>query len=287
MNNTVDNKIAWLCLKCSLLLLFVLLVEFVLSTYTYLPLPVSIWKWIPVNGELTPAIKFVLRGLVGIVGSLWLFEVNMIIMAPFLALLSTLILSIEECNGIYNRNMTLSAVFAAIAIAYIVQYFRPNQNFLAYNRVQIPTQIIAATYTLSGLSKLYASGFAWVNSGKYFELQVLKSYFSKYYSYGDPSFLTEGHVKAGLIEHNTGLLTLLLCFTLVLELSAFVLIVFPKWTKYYGLLLIAMHIGIFVMMEIYILGVIAPMIIVLFNPLYLLISTVQRIKNKLYAFKNA
>jgi hypothetical protein len=270
------NK-AWFCLKLALVFFWLPLVFQVLNNYSNISLPVSIWKWIPLTGQLPSIVKPILSALSVIIAGMWLFEKKMTLIAPTLAFLSILILSIEESNGIYNRFMTFSAVFAAIAVAYILQYYRPN-NTLDNNRLQFPTQIIAATYVLSGLSKLKAAGFAWVTSGKYFALQVMKAHFSNYYSFGDENLLNIGHTKAALIQDNIALLTFLLSFSLIMELCAWVMIFFPKKVKYYGLLLLTMHIGIYMMMDIYILGIIIPMIIIVFNPLYWVLHKAKVLK---------
>ena len=119
-NKPVDFNNAWFFLKLALVFCWLPLVLYVLNNYSSISLPVSIWKWIPLNGQLPSIAKPVLSVLVILVTLIWLFEKKMTIIAPTLAFLSILIFSIEESNGIYNRFMTYSAILGAIAVAYIL-----------------------------------------------------------------------------------------------------------------------------------------------------------------------
>lgn len=288
MNSFSINKSSWFLIKLALLQCWLNEILQTLGGYSKIMVPVSVWKLVPFVDHISLGFILLLKVSSIVIGLLWLFERKMLIVAPLLGLISTVIFTIEESNGIYNRHMTLSAVFFAIAIAYIVKHYNPNSH-LEKNRIQYPMQIIAATYMLSGISKLRVSGLSWIFSGKYTALQILKSHYSNYFSSGDFNLIAIGNSKADFVVNNPSLLIILLGLTLLIELNAWVLIAFPAYSKLYGLLLIGMHLGIYWLLDIYIASIVVPMIILIYNPLEMLVTVLKKTCNyfqiKLLGFK--
>ncbi|MDB4673744.1 hypothetical protein OAF27_02905 [Verrucomicrobiales bacterium] len=108
-------------------------------------------------------------------------------------------------------------------------------------------QTVAATYLVTGLTKIIASGGQWVNDSKYFPLQLEKTRMSEYFS----TLETASGWQAGLTSWVTDLFIAspnicraVLASGLVLELGAFLALRNRTWAAGYGLLLIVFHLTI-------------------------------------------
>lgn len=146
-----------------------------------------------------------------------------------------------------------------------IAYYRNNAN-LKSERIQFPIQIIAAGYTLAGISKLYESGLGWVAQAPQASIQMLKNYCYAYYDTGDNLYLDKGmQLTTYALEHANTIKTLF-AVSLFLELFACLALINKKSAFIYGLLLTSMHIGIFYFMHIIIIPVFIPMLTFMVNP---------------------
>jgi hypothetical protein len=247
----------------------------VLLIYSELPIPASFWSLLPFNVHLNLAVKTATMMALLLTSFFWLAEKKMAFTSSIIAILSTLILSIEESNGIYNRNITISAVFWAIAIAYSTN---KKKEDIEQKRLDYPLQIVAVTYVLSGLSKIFTSGISWVISGKYFTMQIIKNHYTNAFSSNNYSLIAEGYAKADFFMNHIWLVNCVFTFTLLVELFAFTIIVKPAYKIVYGCLILLMHLGIYLLMDIHIGGIFAPMIIVIFNPVYFVVNIFNQLK---------
>ena len=71
----------------------------------------------------------------------------------------------------------------------------------------------------------------------------------------------------------------ILAFTLIIELFAVVSIINKKYAFVYGVLLVFMHIGIYLVLDVAIGGTYIPMLIFMVNPVFLFWITLKKIKN--------
>ena len=108
-------------------------------------------------------------------------------------------------------------------------------------------QTVAATYLVTGLTKIIASGGQWVNDSKYFPLQLEKTQMSEYFS----TLETASGWQAGLTSWVTDLFIAspnicraVLASGLVLELGAFLALRNRTWAAGYGITLIVFHLTI-------------------------------------------
>ena len=191
-----------------------------------------------------------------------------------------MVFTIEVSNGIFRRNDLFSFVFFAQFLAYLFKLKNIDSN-IKKNRVQFSVQVIAVGYTLSAISKLYTSGLNWILDGRKMPLQIMKSFFYSYVNEGNIYFIQKGNEMANNLNNNLYLIYFLLGFSLFLELFALVSIFNKKNALIYGLLLMLMHLGIYITLDIVIKGVYIPMLIFLVNPFYLIWISFVSIKSKL------
>ena len=195
---------------------------------------------------------------------LYIAEKWMIATTFLMFLLSLVLFTMEESCGIQNRKGLVTMIFFAQSIAYL-----RNNHHLNEERIQFPIQIIAAGYFLAGLSKIKDSGLHWVLDGPQISLQVMKSYSFSYFDTGNITELNKGINYSEFILHHTTILGVILSTSLVFELFAWLAVKNKLWAFIAGILLTAMHIGIFFSMDILIRGVFYPMVVFFVNPLYL------------------
>lgn len=177
------------------------------------------------------------------------------------SIISLLVFSIEESNGVYSRTAIFSAIFCVQTLAYWFT-IKPIQQALAFSK-----QIIAAGYTLAGLSKMLHSGF-WPADAPYLLLQIKKGILNNYYNFGNNDDVQSQLAFFDFFTLHPNLLVCLLTIVLFVELFAFIALIGDKVCIVYGVLLLSMHLCIQLVMGIYISPIANPMLILFLNPLY-------------------
>lgn len=202
-----------------------------------------------------------------ILAILYILEKWMLITTFLMFLISLIFFTLEESNGILNRN----GLYTMIFLAQFVAYYRNNLE-LKNERIQFSVQIIAAGYTLAGISKLKLSGLNWVADAPLVSIQVIKNYYYHYFDIGDINYAARGIALADFIIQHPLLIKILFSSSLLLELFALLAIKNKIRALVYGFLLTMMHLGIYYFMNIIIVSIFAPMFIILINPLGLFYS---------------
>ena len=231
--------------------------------------PVGIAKWIDYSFLFQPEVKvFVLLATL-LLCLFYILERQMKWTTTAMCLLSLFVITYHESQGIYYRNTSYTVRPGVQALAYWIAHFRKDID-VAKIRLQFTLQVIAAFYLLAGISKLQASGWEWIFSGKYFALQVMKNHSFTYFDTGDASAMVKAAGQTSFfLKHNTFLI-FLLGSSLMLELFAFTALLGKKWQITIGFFLLLMHIGIYWVMGILIGGIAFNMVIFFLNPLYYL-----------------
>ena len=173
--------IEWLCVRVSMMLFWIPLMLLMISQCHDCPYPTGICRIYSFSFFFSMPGKVILFIFLGIASGFYLTDKGMVYATGALFVLSCIITSYHESNGIFYRSTAMSAIFGVQFIAYLIDQVSDNFD-IKYSRIHYPVQIIAALYTLAAIAKLKASGLAWVNSGDLFPLQILKNY-SFLYSY--------------------------------------------------------------------------------------------------------
>lgn len=286
--NSLTNKFntsEWVAMKISISIIWIYMIFIILTTYDSVPLSTSICKILPCNLITSPFISILVFVISIVILLFYILEVHIKKALLAIFIISVIVFTIEESNGILNRRSMLSFIFFAQLVAYLL--YEGKNEVLKNQRILLSIQVVAAAYTLSALSKLEISGFQWFLDGKNIVLQILKSNYYDYIGNGDIINVLNGWKNVELVQKHTYLLYLLLASSLILEMFSFISILGKRQAFVYGTLLSGMHIGIYLLMNIRIEAVILPMVIFMVNPLYLfynliLFPLVEKIKNLNY-----
>jgi len=283
--NNNYTKIEWKFMKISLVIFWLGLISITLIEYSSLPMPVGVLEFLTANTNISLAFKSICLIVTIIALYFYINEKHMLWAILFLFIISVLVFTIEESNGIFRRNGLFSFVFFAQFFAYVLNLIKIDSN-IEKNRVQFSVQVIAVGYTLSAFSKLNVSGLNWVLDSRKMPLQIMKSFFYSYVNEGDFNYIHKAHEAINSFNHNIYLIYFLLGFSLALEFFALISILSKKHALVFGLLLLLMHIGIFIYMNISILGIIYPMLVFMLNPFYICWISIILINRKIKVLLN-
>lgn len=190
----------------------------------------------------------------------------------FVNLVSLIVFIHEEKIGTHYRNALLGASLLVLFISTLLQKDWKQKG------IWYAQQLVIATYFLSALSKIMASGFDWFNDAPNIILQLLKSYDQQYIDLGQKEWLDLGAQKVVFFTAHPFFVKGLLLCSFFLELFTPILLWKRKWILPYGFLLLAMHLGILYYMEIIIPPIVLPMITFFINPTYHLMLVIIRFR---------
>jgi len=218
---------------------------------------------------LTPFNYFISAALI-FLSVMNILEKKIIFILSAYCFLCIAILSLERSNGVYHREEVWSMILLIQLLVYVIASFKKKSveekfSFIRDKGMQYSRQMIAAAYVISGITKLQTAGLNWIIDSPNFAIQVVKSYSSKYYDTGNVYFLQKGEIVSQLILNHPHLIQLLFAGALMLELFAFVAVLNRKSAFWYGLLLLAMQIGIFYFLSFSILSFLSCVLIFLIN----------------------
>jgi hypothetical protein len=197
---------------------------------------------------------------------------NVIWIFGFVNLVSLIVFIHEENGGTHYRNALLGACLLILLIsALFYKDWKVRGMWLAQ-------QLVIAAYFLAALSKIFASGFGWYDDAPNIALQLLKSYDQEYIELGHKQWLQLGAEKVTFFKAHPFFVKGLLLGSFLLELFSPILLWKRNWIRFYGLLLITMHIGIFYYMDIIIPPIILPMLAFFINPTYLFMQLINRFR---------
>ena len=277
-NNTYTT-IEWKFMKISFVTFWLNAIITIFIKNNFIPMPIGVLSFLQPNSSVDFYFKLMSLFTIMIAIYFYISEKHMIWITLFLFLISVLVFTIEESNGIFRRNDLFSFIFFSQFLSYIFKAKNIDSN-IQKNRVQFSVQVIAIGYTLSAISKLSASGLNWVFDGRKMPLQIMKSFFYSFVNDGNNFFIQKGNEMIKTFNNNLYLIYFLLGFSLFLEFFAVISIFNKKISFIYGLLLLVMHIGIYWVLDIAIKGIYIPMLIFMVNPLFLFWIILKEIKNR-------
>lgn len=274
----------WKAIKISLVVLTLIMDTYILYNRHSQPFPVGICQLFDCSSFAQFPIYILFMGLVVLFSVWYIREKNMLISTFGLFATGVILYSLEESNANPAENALMTLVYLAHFIAYAKKRFVPITN-IANDRLQYTTQFVAAVYTLAGISKLWTSGMSWfADDSQKFSLEVMRIYMGNYVSTGNNNFLAVGQYISDFITKHSFINSTMLFIALALELCSFILVLNKKMAYYYSILLLIMHAGFFLAMNIFFPSIIFPLLILFINPLYHTIGWFGRFKrNSPYA----
>lgn len=279
LNLNSYSSTEWKLMKISFSLIWMMSFLLILSRYNYAPTPESILKLFPDGFYLSIYVKIILFFCTILFVYLYVIEKNIWWVLLGLSLISLFAFSLEDSNSDFNRNTMITGIFFAQFFAYSIKKKYLDFDVEKY-RVQFSIQIIAISYTLSAIAKLKASGLNWVTDGLLMPLQIMKTNYFGYVNDANIEHIINAHQVIELLSKYSVGVMLVLAFTLIIEFFAFVSIFNKKYSFIYGILLMFMHIGIYLVLDVAIKGTYIPMLIFMINPLYLIWIIIKTLKSK-------
>ncbi len=277
LNKNSYSKIEWTIMKSSFSLIWLLSFLLVFSRYNYAPTPESIFKLLPGSFYLSYNAKIFLLSTNLLLIYFYIMEKHIWWSLLGLSLISLFAFSLEDSNSDFNRNTMITGIFFAQFFAYSIKKIYLDFDIEKY-RIQFSVQLISISYTISAISKLNTSGLNWITDGLLMPLQIMKTNYFGFVNDGNIAHITNARQIINLLDKYSFGVMFVLAFTLIIELFAVVSIINKKYAFVYGILLVFMHIGIYLVLDVAIGGTYIPMLIFMVNPMFLFWITLKKIK---------
>lgn len=279
LNINSYSSIEWKLMKVSFSLIWFLSSLSILYKYNFAPTPEGVFKLIPEGFYLCSNVKFLLFFFNLLLIYCYVFEKYFWWSLLGLSLISLFGFSLEDSNSDFDRNTMITGIFFAQFFAYSIKKKYLDFDIEKY-RVQFSVQIIAISYTLSAIAKLRTSGLNWVTDGLLMPLQIMKTNYFGYVNDANIEHIINAHHVIELLSKYSVGVMFVLAFTLIIEFFAFISIFNKKYSFIYGILLLIMHIGIYLVLDVAIKGTYIPMLIFMINPLFLIWIIIKTFKIK-------
>lgn len=272
----LEHEAEWFWMKVLFSLLWLQQMVFMSMEYQYAPHPVGIHQLI----DYSVVFQFPWVGLLYIMlivtTLFYLSERNMRWTTLAGALLSVLIITHHESNGIFKRTTVYSLIWAAQSIAY--WQFTDNQHKRSLARISYSIQVISALYVLSGIAKLQAVGWQWptLTVGS-IPVVIMKGALVEYYTRGNEEILQKAQTYIQLVMSHPSLFYFLMLSVLIAELTALFAVCSPRSRIVYGIYFAGMHIGIWLFLDIVIAAQFYSMMIFFLNPAYHIYRMIKKV----------
>ena len=181
---------------------------------------------------------------------LYVFRIGWGLVLPYMTLLSIAVGSLQNSRGAIGHHLQIvSLVLLAQTASYFYSRFVRDRNQRDRSAraadedrmINWSQQAIAATYLVSGLTKLINSHGMWVLQSPLVAVQIVKTTEQDYYNTLDPARYGVGLATAEWIVQHPLLVTVMAAAGLILELTAPLLLLGRRWALFYGLALVLFH----------------------------------------------
>lgn len=208
--------------------------------YSGNPYPEGVSRLFDVSFLSVAPVSYVVFAL-AVAGVVFYFlEKQMAIALGIISAISVLVFTIERANGVQSRSELLSMIFIAQWVAYLVKRKEADVHNTA---IFFSVQMVAAAYTMSGITKLMTSGLDWIVNPTNAVLQITKIFGQLNIELGFKAGIAYSKFTTGLLLHYPYLAQFLFAAALGIEVFAFTCVFSKPWARRYGLLLLALHIG--------------------------------------------
>ena len=248
--NTYTER-EWIYAKSVFIISWFLIAAYVLHSFERVKIEIGLCHFVDCNLAVHPAFKIMLLLVALIAVVFYIIERRMLLSLCVLSVLSIVIFSAGNSNGIFYRAEILSMVLIAQFLAYVRYFFNPDKAKLLNTRFTYSIQVIAAVYVLSAYSKLSTSGVNWVFSFKEFALQVKKNIAIVNVNWG-LNFSGYGDWLFAFFNQHPYFTISILTLSWFIEVFAFFMLLGKKSTMLYGGVLLIFHLSIFLVMFVYV-----------------------------------
>ena len=216
----------------------------------------GIAKVLPLRWLANPSVLMVGKPLVA--AGLILYVVGL---APGLTLFPALLFMVgtgalrNSMGDITHHTQIVAMVLLAQWLVYVIFAARRKGWWTTAADVQqrvifYSILVLAASYFASGLVKLKASDFQWIEKVPALSVQIIKAVWSESYSTGVPVSGFKAETAPFWIAHHPQLARVIFGSGLLLELLGVLLVMSRRHARVIGVALIGMHMGISVLMDI-------------------------------------
>ena len=210
-----------------------------INRYSGNPYPEGITRLLDFSFLTSSPFNYILFAVLCGAVVLYVLEKKMLITLAALSFISVVVFTIERAQGVQSRSELLSMIFIAQFVAYLYKRDKEPHNTAIFFSVQM----VAAAYTLSGITKLMTSGLDWVVNAQNSVLQITKIFGQLRIELGFAAGIGYSQWLTGVLLNHPHLAQFLFAVALAIELFAFVCLFSKTWARRYGLLLLALHIG--------------------------------------------
>lgn len=210
------------------------------NQYTGNPYPEGVSRLLDFSFLSAAPFNYILFAALCVAVLLYFFEKQMIATLGLLSVVSVIVFTIERAQGVQSRSELLSMILIAQFVAYLVK----RKEAGAYNTaIFFNVQMVAAAYVLSGITKLTTSGVDWIVNAQNAVLQITKIFGQLQIELGFNAGIGYSQWLTGVLLNHPHLTQFLFAMALAIELFAFVCLFSKTWARRYGLLLLALHLG--------------------------------------------
>ena len=242
--------------------------------------PSSVCKFIDCSYIQNTSVQIFIGFISFILLIMYLLEKYMKTVLLLLSIISIIIFSYQDSSGVLYRIASLSAVFIAQLIAYVLPDKKEEKHTVERNRIQFSMQVVAALYFMACFSKIEQSGLSWFLHTEGLANEVLKNWLYEYVTSTEEILFQKAYFFNELILDHPYFFSVLLLGTLIFEGGCFLSLFSLKAALFFGIGLLAMHLGIFVFMDIFIPNIVFPMLLYMLNLPAVYYSIVKLIKTK-------
>lgn len=246
------SDLEWKLMKLFFIPGWFFITAFIYKTLVHIGDGKSICAFFDCNIILTGTVKALLFSGMAVFSVLYILEKQMLLSLAALSILSVLVFSAGESNGIAGRCEILSAVLIAQLVAYIKYKRTGDSQALSQDRIQYSVQIIAAAYLLAAISKLRGAGMGWVLQNKQLAIHAKSGFLRPGVHYGTDLLQQYADMIFSLFWNHPVLTGVLLTLALVIEAAALVCLLGKKQTQLYGILLTLFHASLFILMFVFV-----------------------------------
>lgn len=221
-----------------------------LFSYSDQPVPTGLAQWVDLSWLTWPGVNVFVTALTALACWYYLQGKRMLLATGTMLGLGVLVFTLHDSQGAFQRNEVLHLILLGQLVALVQAEFRKNlsdaelRNQLIFNS----QQMLLAVYFISGISKLSTAGLGWITDSPNISLQIYKAWMSLYYSVEWPVFQDLGVFFSDLVAGHPVITQFVFAGALLLELFCGLALLNRRLARWIGWMLLAMHLGIFVLL---------------------------------------